>query len=84
MRTAKTLDASLRWVHRHFVGFVMLGFKYFETFQCPDEKKDASKRSNEEDDEEKKQSMITQKYQMMDLAVQPNTSLPLMHQMNER
>lgn len=52
--------------------------------KCPDEKKDASKRSNEEDDEEKKQSMITQKYQMMDLAVQPNTSLPLMHQMNER
>ena len=27
---------------------------------------------------------ITQKYQMMDLAVQPNTSMQLMHQMNER
>ena len=55
-----------------------------EILKCPDEKKDASKRSNEEDEEEKKQSMITQKYQMMDLAVQPNTTLPLLHEMNER
>lgn len=47
---------------------------------CPEEKKDASKRSFEEE----KQSMLTQKYQMMDLAVQPNTLTPLLHQMNER
>ena len=52
------------------------------SLQCPEEKKDASKRSFEEEDNKK--SMMTEKYQMMDIAVQPMTLMPHIHEMNER